>query len=380
MKRKFKTIFLLFMIFFLIGSDTFIISPLIPSISKNLNIQAGSAGYLVTLYSIFYVICAPLLGPISDNIGRKKMLVIGMFIFSVASITTGLSKNFVLMLIARGFTGIGAAFAAPNIWAYIGDSFDYEERGKVTAIVASALSLGMIFGIPIGSFLTEAMSWNDTFYVLGIISFIIALSIFIVFPYNKVKNKGYKNNLKDVFKQKSIVYSFFITLLVAFANFGLYTFLGYWINKCFNLNVSFIGMLMIIAGIGNLIGTQLGGYLSDKYGKRKIAIIATFLMGISLILLPISSFNLIVTGIDIFLWMTSGGTAFSTIQVMITQLSKESRGTVMAINNSFMWTGSAIGSAVIGIVVNNIGFVYASLICGLSVFIASFILKHIVIK
>lgn len=155
---KKKIIVLLFIVFFLIGCDTFIISPLIPSISESLHIQAGSSGYLVTLYSIFYVICAPILGPISDNLGRKKMLILGMLLFGIASIMTGISGNFALILLARGLTGVGAAFAAPNVWAYIGDFFDYEERGKITAIIASALSLGMILGVPAGSFLAQTLN------------------------------------------------------------------------------------------------------------------------------------------------------------------------------------------------------------------------------
>ena len=381
MKKRIIIIILLFSVFFLIGCDTFIISPLVPLISHSLNIKVGSGGYLVTLYSIFYVIFSPLLGPISDRIGRKKMIATGMFIFAISSFATGMATRFSIMLIARALTGVGAAFAAPNVWSYIGDFFEYKERGRITAIIASALSLGMILGVPIGSFLAELINWEESFYVLGVISAVATLGILIGFPEIMVKNstnENYGNQFKKVFKQSSVIYSFFVTLCIAFANFGLYTFLGYWINKCFNLNVSYVGLFLIVAGIGNLIGMQIGGILSDKYSKKQVVVCSTLFMGITLILLPLCASNIYLTAVDVFLWLATGGASFAVMQVIITQLSQESRGTVMAVNNSFMWSGTALGSALVSVVINNFSFSESAIICAVVACIGSLMLKFLV--
>lgn len=381
MKKRIIIIILLFTVFFLIGCDTFIVSPLIPIIVYGLKVKIGSGGYLVTVYSLCYVLFSPLLGPISDRIGRKKMISIGMLIFSIASIATGLSTSFSAILIARGLTGVGAAFAAPNIWSYIGDFFKYKERGRVTAIIASALSLGMILGVPIGSFLAQLINWEESFYVLGVISAMATLCILIIFPEIKVENSTdgeYGEQFKKVFHQNTVIYSFCVTLFISFANFGLYTFLGYWLNKCFNLKVSYVGLFLIIAGIGNLIGMQVGGILSDKYNKKQVVVISTLFMGITLIFLPLFANSIYLTAIDVFLWLGAGGASFATMQVIVTQLSEESRGTVMAVNNSFMWSGTALGSALVSVVINNFSFSVSTVICGTSAFIASLMLKFLV--
>lgn len=381
MKKRIIIITLLFSVFFLIGCDTFIISPFVPLISASLKIKAGSGGYLVTSYSIFYVIFSPLLGPISDCIGRKKMIAIGMFIIAISSVATGMATNFNVMLIVRGLTGLGAAIAAPNVWSYIGDLFEYKERGRVTAIIESALSLGMIFGVPIGSLLAQLVNWEESFYVLGIISVIVALCILIEFPEIKVgnsTNKNYGNQFKKVFEQRFVIYSFFVTLFIAFANFGLYTFLGYWINKCFNLNVSYVGLFLIAAGIGNLIGMQVAGILSDKYSKKQVVIFSSLFMGITLFLLPLFASNIYLTAVDVFLWLAGGGASFAIMQVIITQLSQESRGTVMAVNNSFMWSGTALGSAMVSIIINYFSFSVAAIMCATAACIASLMLKFLV--
>lgn len=381
MKKRIIIIMLLFLVFFLIGCDTFIISPLVPLISSDLNINVANGGYLVTVYSLLYVLASPLLGPISDRIGRKKMIAVGMFIFAISSIATGLSSNFAIMLIARGLTGVGAAFAAPNVWSYIGDCFDYKERGRVTAIIGSALSLGMILGVPLGSFLAQLTNWKQSFYVLGIISAVVTLGIFIGFPNILIEsstNENYRKQFKKVFKQRSVTYSFFVTLFIAFANFGLYTFLGYWINKCFNLSVSYVGLFLIVAGIGNLIGMQVGGFIGDKYGKKKVVVMSTLIMAITLAILPLFSGNIYLTAINVFLWLATGGASFGSMQVIITQLSEESRGTVMGINNSFMWSGTALGSALVSVIINKFNFSLSAIICGIVALIAGLILKFLV--
>ncbi len=358
----------------LIGCDTFIISPLVPLIVSNLKINVSSGGYLVTAYSIFYVIFSPVLGPLSDRIGRKKMIYHGMFIFAIASIATGLSTNLTFILLSRCLTGIGAAFAAPSVWSYIGDYFDSNERGKATGIIASALSLGMIIGVPLGSFLAEVLNWKGCFYVLGGFSICIAICIKIFFPEIKIK-KVKEVRFKEVFSQNIIIFSFCTTLCIAFANFGLYTFLGYWLNLNFDLKVSQVGIFLIIAGVGNLIGMQLGGFLGDKFKRKNIALISIIFMAFSLLIIPIFNHNLYFTGICIFIWLLTGVSAFSTMQVIITQLNEELRGTIVAINNSFMWTGTALGSAIVSLIINHFNFTFSSIFCSIVALLGGLALK-----
>lgn len=260
MKKQLHIILLLFLVFFLIGCDSFIISPLIPSITANLHIAAGNGGYLVSFYSIFYVIFTFILGPLSDRIGRKPMIVIGMVVFSVASFITGISGSLPIILIARGVTGIGAAFAAPNIWAFIGDYFDQNIRGKVTAAVASALSLGLVIGVPIGTVIEQNLKWQECFHVLAV--FALAVAILLLFLLPNINNSNQTSVVKgkeyrEILIQPQVVYSYMTTFFINFANFGLYTFLGYWLKQQIHQTTIPISVIFILAGIGNLTGVFL---------------------------------------------------------------------------------------------------------------------------
>lgn len=308
MKNRFHIILLLFTCFFLIGCDTFIISPLIPSITSSLHVATGNGGYMVTFYSIFYVIFTFLLGPLSDRIGRKPMIVIGMAVFAVSSMVTGIAGNFSAILIARGFSGIGAAFAAPNIWAFIGDYFDRNIRGKITAAVASALSLGLVIGVPIGTVIEQNLKWQECFYALAAFALVTAAFLFFLLPNINnseqapaVKGKEYR----EILMQLQIVYSYITTFLINFANFGLYTFLGYWLKQQTCQTVLPMSVIFILAGVGNLTGVFLSGALSGKTSPKKLAVSMSFILAVAFVTLPFWRLSMLV--MDIVIWMAAGG-------------------------------------------------------------------------
>ena len=366
MKKRLPIIVLLFFVFFLVGCDTFIISPLIPGITARFYVAVGSGGYMVSCYSLFYVLFTFALGPLSDRIGRKRMILIGMVIFSAASLATALAPNFPIILIARSATGIGAAFAAPNIWAFIGDYFEPHIRGKVTAAVASALSLGLVIGVPIGTAIEQVASWGICFYLLAALALLLAFLVFAFLPRSgsaqhaaPSANKGYR----DILLQPQVLYSFLATFLVNFSNFGLYTFLGYWLKSQMHLSSALSGFVFLLAGIGNLTGVFLSGVVSGKIAPRKLAAFLSLMLTAAFLLLPVWRWNAALTAVDIILWMMAGGAVFSAIQVFVTQISAKARGTVLAMNNGFMWMGTALGSAILSLIINRWNFPVATIVC-----------------
>lgn len=366
MKKKVPIIALLFLVFFLVGCDTFIISPLIPGITARFHMAAGSGGYMVSFYSLFYVLFTFALGPLSDRVGRKKMILIGMAIFSVSSLMTALALNFPVVLAARSATGIGAAFAAPNVWAFIGDSFEPRIRGRATAAVASALSLGLVIGVPIGTAVEQVASWEICFYLLAALALLLALLIAVFLPQSSHTQHAApvtKKEYRGILLQPQVLYSFLATFLANFSNFGLYTFLGYWLKSQMHLSSATSGFVFLLAGTGNLAGVFLSGVLNGKIAPRKLASFLNLILAAAFLSLPVWRLNVALTTIDIVLWMLAGGAAFSVIQAFVTQISAKARGTILAMNNGFMWLGTALESAVLSLIIDRWNFPAAAVLC-----------------
>lgn len=86
---------------FIIGTDLFVISPLLPFIAKEYELTPSSAGWMVTVFSLMYAISAPLFGWLSDRKGRRFFIVLGLLLFCLANLLTAVSPSFTILLISR---------------------------------------------------------------------------------------------------------------------------------------------------------------------------------------------------------------------------------------------------------------------------------------
>lgn len=373
------------MTIFIIGADTFIISPLVPTISKYFNVNNSEAGLLVTAYSIGYAIFAFIFGPISDKIGRRFLLIVGLICFSVFGILCGFANNFKVLFLLRILSGISASAAAPQVWASIGDLIPFEKRGRVMGIVSAALAVSQLLGVPIGAFIASAGGWKSSFFALGITSIIVVLLSILYFPKTKTKtingsamSSQLLTSLKSVLLNKHALSGLFVTLFLMFGSFGMYSFLGVWLSDSFKLTVNAIGSVIIFVGIGNLIGNLTGGFLADAFGKKKVAIVSMCSLSILLIILPYTSHNFILAMGCILLWFISAGISLSSLNSLLVGLVPSLRGTMMSLNSSFMYIGTTIGVAFNAIILNDLGFHSVGLSSGISVLISVILISILV--
>ncbi|MGM2834951.1 MFS transporter, partial [Bacillus cereus group sp. Bce025] len=142
-----------------------------------ISIPDGSGGLLITIYALCYGITAPVFGMMSDRVGRKRMIIIGFIIFSISTFCTGLAKNFEILLLFRGLTGLSGAMIMPSIFALVGDKVTYESRGKAMGTIMGAMIGSTVIGVPIGAFLSEIGNWQWTFYSIGLLTLFLTLLI-----------------------------------------------------------------------------------------------------------------------------------------------------------------------------------------------------------
>lgn len=113
----------LFLIVFIMGADSFIISPLLPAIERDYNVNLSSAALAVTIYALCYAIGSPFFGPLGDKFDKKRILTIGIGIFLIGSLLCAIVTTLGQFYVYRAIAGIGAALTMPNIWAIIGEHF-----------------------------------------------------------------------------------------------------------------------------------------------------------------------------------------------------------------------------------------------------------------
>ena len=156
-----------FLLLFLFGTETFLVSPLLPTIADNLGISEQSTAYSVTAYVLVYAVCAPFLGLVSDRVGRRRTLLIGSALFLLSNVSAALSDGLTLLVFSRALAGLAAAAAGPAIWAHIAETTEDAVRGRVLGLGMAFFSCGQVLGVPLGSFLAGAAGWRAAFYAMA---------------------------------------------------------------------------------------------------------------------------------------------------------------------------------------------------------------------
>jgi EmrB/QacA subfamily drug resistance transporter len=138
----------------------------LPSIQRELNVAAAILPWVITAYVLAFGGLLLFGGRVGDLYGRRRVLRVGLGIFTVASLLGGLGTSVEMLIAARGLQGIGAALAAPNALALIATTFPVgKPRNSAMAVYGAMSALGITIGVLLGGFLTGTVGWRGVFFI-----------------------------------------------------------------------------------------------------------------------------------------------------------------------------------------------------------------------
>ncbi|KRN06901.1 permease of the major facilitator superfamily protein [Liquorilactobacillus sucicola DSM 21376 = JCM 15457] len=338
---------------FVIGTDTFLVSPLLPTLTDYYGISTSLSGFMVSSYALGYMLSALVVGPFSDQYDRKKILVGGLIIFTLATTACGLANTFLLMLFTRFIAGVAAASAGPQIWAAIPILFPKNQVVKTMGYATSGLAIAQIIGVPLGSYLA-AWSWRFPFFFVGSIALVLTVLVINYMPdLNGIAVKPRSANVyREVSKNKAVLKLLFSYLLFQTANFCGFSFIGTWFAKSFSLPVASIGSFILIIGAGQFIGSLLASRLVQALSLPRAFLLEFLLFAGGYLILPFSPSALVATTILAFIYLI-GGAIFPLFMTTLQSQAGNARGTISSLANAAMYFGEAIGGVLGGILIKN---------------------------
>ncbi|NGM84141.1 MFS transporter [Paenibacillus sp. 7124] len=365
---------LYFLIAFVIGTDTFLVSPLLPTLRQQFHISVEASGWMVGAYALGYALFALIAGPVSDGLNRKKIMLFGILGFAVSTFLCGLAWNFWSMFAFRALAGIFAAFTSPQVWATIPILVPAPKVTKSMGIVSAGFAVSQTVGVPIGSYLAEH-SWKMPFFIIGGIAFALFALILWIVPQFKPATAGKQPSILDRYAEllgangaKGSYLAYFAILTGALA---VFTFIGNWLTDKFGMNVSEIGHVFIFMGLGNLIGSFVGGHAAARLGGRTVLLGGIGIMAVLYLLLNLAASPLLVHLCFFVLYLVFG-TIFPLMMALLQTLSTTARGTIAALSNGVLYAATTAGAYIAGILYAQLnGFfgvtVFAALCCALSI-------------
>ena len=171
-----------FFTMFAIGTDTFLVAPLLPLLQRELDVPLSRAGWLVSAYALGYALFALVAGPVSDRHDRRRVILSGLAAFAVLTCACGLAWSFWSMVAARFLAGVSAAFVSSQIWASIPMTVPRRSIITVMGYATAGLAVAQVAGVPIGSYLS-IRGWQLPFLVVAAVSVILWGLLFLSFPH-----------------------------------------------------------------------------------------------------------------------------------------------------------------------------------------------------
>lgn len=338
--------------------NNLILAPLIPAISDDLGVPVATAGLLVTAYAIVGGTAAILSGPLIDRLGRRRMVLWGMTVLTIATALSAVAPNYFALMAARMLAGLGVASLTPAVFAAVGDYFSYEERGRAMAWVISANTSASILGVPLGAFISGLLSWRWSFVLMAGLSLVFTALLFARLPDDSAGNTGRSRGLRDI----ASLLRDRPTALLTFSNYlatGYWnvfsTFMGAYFHEYFHVSAWALGGLTMVMGIGVLTGSNIGGRICDTSGKRPVVLASTALCAVFMTLITVIPF---IAGalIALLLFATAAGARYTSAQAVLSEMDPERRGSVMALFASGQQFGIVTGSALGGLVLSVGGY------------------------
>lgn len=379
-------IFALWMLLFAASSQVMIISPILPRISEQLGTPLEVLGNLVTVYAVMVGFFAIIMGPLSDKIGRRKILLIGTGCISFFLFLHFFVETFWELLAVRAFAGMAGGVLSGSAVAYVGDYFPYEKRGWANGWIMSGMAMGQILGIPIGTYLADLLGFRVPFLIFGAIMAITFVLIFLKVPQPNVDLAKDRVTLKGALQKyyqlllRSEVRAVAIAYVFMFLSISIYVvYLPTWLEDTFNVSGTAIASLFFVGGIANVITGPIAGKLSDKLGRRKIIIISCLGLSVVMVATTFVVKEFWMSYILFFIVMVLIAMRISPFQALSTELIKsDNRGSLMSLLVAIGQVGYGLGGSVAGPFYVHSGYVSNTILGTLTILAMAYIVwKHV---
>lgn len=359
-----------------------IVIPLMPFLVTHFKAGGTAMGLQMAIYSLMQFLFAPLWGRLSDRVGRKPVLIIGIAGFALAFVLQGIARDIIQLILYRSLAGILSAATLPTATAYIGDTTTEKERSSGMGLMGAAMGLGMIFGPMLGGMLTrinpqvtgwagslmqvmtdpatgEPINLSMPFFGSALLALITLPFVIFLLPESlppqaraELANAHPKSSSFSLMWKSlggTLSFLYILSFLFAFALANMESVLGLFIQDYFHMGPDSFGLFM--GGMGLLSVIQQGalvGPLTRKYGEVRVIQGGLLVSVIGLAGLPLlrSMWGMIACAL---VFMTGNALLRPCVTALISKRTTIGQGLAMGLANSYQSLGRTMGPLLGGI-------------------------------
>lgn len=360
---------------FAIGTTEFVIVGLIPTIAEQLNVSLPSAGLLVSLYALGVAIGAPVLTALTGKLQRKWLLVGLMALFTVGNLLAWQAPGYESLIVARILTGL-----AHGVFFSVGSTIATglvakEKAASAIAIMFSGLTVALVTGVPLGTWIGQVFGWRETFLVVSLLGLVAMVGSMLLVPGNLPK--GAASSVREqlsVLTRKPLLLVYAKTALGYGGAFTAFTFLAPILQQVSGFSAGAVSLILLVYGVSVAVGNIWGGKLADRMGPLPALKLLFAGLAVVLLVLTFTAPHPVLAVLTVLVW---GAFAFGNVpglQVLVVKQAERHTPNAVdvasGLNIAAFNVGIALGSVVGGFVVEHLGLIHTPWIGALIVLLA----------
>jgi DHA1 family multidrug resistance protein-like MFS transporter len=352
-----KTLYILIAGNFLICLGIGLVIPVTPFIKNYYHYSTTQMGIMTALFAFSQFVASPLVGRVSDKIGRKPLIVAGLFFYAVSEVIFALSNSLLLFNVSRIVGGVSAALFIPTSMALASDVTTTAQRAKVIGWISAAFSGGLILGPGLGGMLAN-INYKTPFWAAAALGLVATVFTHLVMPKTEVKVEEAEmteitkpSALKSVLTAPLIIL-FTMIFVAAFGLQGFESIYSIYVNQVFHFDLGTIALVLTFNGIFSLIlQVFIFDFLVRKMGEVRL-IGACFLIGAIFVFWITQAHTQIEVIIATLVVFSAFDVLRPAITTLLTKEGKDNQGLINGLNMSLTSVGNVIGPIIAGMLMD----------------------------
>ncbi|RPE79962.1 MFS transporter [Vulcaniibacterium tengchongense] len=325
---------------FAIGTSEFVVMGLISEIARGLGVNEPQVGHVVSAYALGVVVGAPLLAILGAKLSRRSLLLALMGFYAFGNLASALAPGYPTLMLARFVAGLphGAYFGvAALVAARISPP---EQRGTAVGRVMLGLSISLLVGNPLATWLGQHFGWRWAFAIVSVIALATVAMTARVLPRVNAPRPDALRELRD-FNRKPVWLALGIGAIGFAGMFCVFSYLAPTLVQVTGVRESFVPFGLVAFGLGGILGTLAGGWLFDRLQFRAAAVVLGW-SALVLLLFPLAARS-VWTVLPAVLAVGTMGALAPILQAHLMDVAAEAQTLAAASNHSAFNTANALG-------------------------------------
>ena len=355
-----RAIFILIFSEFLVCLGISLVIPVMPFIKNDLHLSATDMGIMNALFALVQFVASPIIGRVSDRIGRKPVLTMGLFLFMASEVLFALTNRLWVFDISRMIGGLSAAMVVPTAMALAADITTKRQRARVIGWLSAAFSGGLILGPGIGGILA-GISYKTPFWVAGALGLLSAVVLITLLPSDaeetmvaqapQAPTEGH-HPMSRAFWTVPIILLFTMILVSSFGLQGFESIYSIYVNEVFKFSLSNIALVLTLNGLISLfLQVAMFDTMVSHIGETRLIRLCFFLAAASTVWITQAHGKLEVM-IATLIIFSAFDLLRPAITTLLTKASESNQGLINGLNMSLTSVGNVVGPIMSGMLLD----------------------------